>query len=262
MTTAMQPATEMPEPKFFGKLDLAAIIRENLQDSGISRRDLDKLKMPGAGGTVWETPDGNADVISGVLVYHKDHRGYYSKPFDGDSVPPDCASEDMILGSVEFDADKGYGGECDKCPFGQWAVGAGGIKIKPKCAQRKRIYVLKQGKALPEWIDVPPTSLKVIREYMKTLTKAGKMYWQVVTNFALVKRETPPKPGQKKGIAYSELVITWDKEQTLNDGDIAMLYTYRPQFEAFLQREPEPSDDDDSAPAGAPANNGGDDSEY
>jgi len=142
-------------------------------------------EIPAGGATVWQVPGlaglQNLEELSGILVYTKQTRSYWSPDQDTGS-PPLCSSPDAIVGVGT------PGGDCRTCPLSQY-----GTKVSEKgeqgggqaCTQRAVWFLLRGEGFLPIVISLAPTSLKVAKQYMLDLAGAGIRYNEVVTTIGL-----------------------------------------------------------------------------
>lgn len=180
----------------FDKKELMEVIQENLQGVALSPSDLDVIKVPGGGATMWTVPtlDGEEDVkeLTGVVVHWQNRRGYWSQSIEetGGGTPPDCSSEDGIHGIGT------PGGECAKCPLAEFGSGKNGGQA---CKQNILLFLLTEGDVLPKVVKVPPTSISGIRKYFIRLAGKGIRYYGVQTTLTLVKEKND------SGINYAKI---------------------------------------------------------
>lgn len=181
--------------------DLNAIIGANLgADTELSSSDLDRIRVPAGGGTTWSVPtlDGEQDTknFDGVIVAWKDQRAYWEESFSGGSSPPDCASDDCMVGTGK------PGGSCKECPFSQFES-ATGDDGKPRpgqaCKQVRLMAIIQQDDLVPLLLAAPPTSLGNLRKYFLRLSSRATPYYGVVTRFTLEKARS------SGGIEYSQV---------------------------------------------------------
>ena len=166
--------------------------------AGLSVRDLEKIKVPGAGGLQWDLTDATgstgASTFDGIVVSQQHTRAYWEHEYDGSNQPPRCSSQDGITGRGD------PGGSCEDCPFNEWGSGKNGMGTA--CSQRTLLYVLREQDALPVVLSVPVTSATPFRQYRSRLLRARNMLASVVTRFALERAKS------EKGIPYSKIVFT------------------------------------------------------
>ena len=159
-------------------------IGENIGVGGITEFDLDRIRIPAGGGLSFNvtTLEGETaeKTLTGVIVLARDARAYWKKSLDesGGSAPPDCHSNDGVVGFGE------PGGDCAHCPLGQFGsdtkTGRG-----QACKAIRRLFILRGSSLLPTVLALPPTSLKAIKQYMVRLAGQGIPYWTVVTKIGL-----------------------------------------------------------------------------
>ena len=163
------------------KDELAEIIRENV-GVDLNIFDLDRLKIPAAGGTHWtvSTLQGDEMVkhIDGILIQFYDVRGYWASDYeDNPGQPPDCHSHDCVTGVGN------PGGDCLKCPLAQFeSADKGGGQA---CTNSRRLFLITEGSLLPVMITCPPTSLKNARRYCIKLAGFNVPYYSVITRLKL-----------------------------------------------------------------------------
>ncbi len=169
-----------------GPGEMLEAITENLGDT-LKPWDLSRIRVPSQGGTFWTVQEMGKDKavesVEGVIVLNKTTRAYYVNPMSdggGAGAAPDCKSEDGKVGV-------GVGsGDCATCPFGQWE-GDKDHRIKPKCKEQAELYLLQPEALLPTVIQVPPTSLKPWRAYLKMLSINAMPFFRALTKLTLVK---------------------------------------------------------------------------
>lgn len=167
---------------------------------GIRSFDLDRFKIPAGGGMSWQPESSDAEErkeITGVIVGLKDVRAYWRQSLkkSGGKSPPDCSSQDTVQGfGVRFDGDTQSLHDCTTCPMAQFGsdVDEDGNPGKGQaCAQRKLVYILEPQAVLPTVINLPPTSLKPMKNYLlNRLVKQRKRPWDVETIFKLRKERS------------------------------------------------------------------------
>lgn len=177
-------------------LELKEILQENLGGEHISAFELDRVKVPSGGGTTWEVPtlEGveDAKAIEGVVIYFKNQNAYWKEKYDGQNNPPDCVSNDGMVGIGT------PGGDCAVCP-----LNAFGSEGKGKaCKNMRTLFILREGDVLPLVLTLPPTSLKDARKYFLRLASKGIPYYGVITEITL------DKDKNENGITYSKAKLS------------------------------------------------------
>ena len=166
-------------------------IKENLGNKPISEFDLTKVTVPTGAGLRWEVPtlDGSQSMteIRGVVVAFKDVRAYWPGAYGGGGAPPDCSSQDSIIGIGN------PGGVCATCPLGDF----GG-----PCKEHRLIFLLQTTGILPLILSIPRTSIKQAVKYFVGLAGETLPFWTVESVFRLEKTKS------KDGIDYSRVVFT------------------------------------------------------
>jgi len=244
------PAT-VPEYLVFqlAAAEVQSIIDENLSGETLGLNDLDKVKVPSGGGTVWEVPslEGTTATkeLDGIIVHRQRCRAYYANPYTGEGVPPDCFSDDGVVGICP-NPDLGLGGPCEDCPMSKYEseVRQDGKKGRGQaCKEQLNVFLLRKDSMLPLVLNLPPTSLKPMKDFMKRLTSAGMLAHHVETRFTLSKEKNDD------GVAYSLVSATMIRrleggEVTAISGLVAAIKpiltrvrTSRPQATAPAQEE-------------------------
>jgi hypothetical protein len=177
-------------------LELKEVLQENLGGEAISAFELDRVKVPSGGGTTWEVPtlEGveDAKAIEGVVIYFKNQNAYWKEKYDGQNNPPNCVSNDGMVGIGT------PGGDCAVCP-----LNAFGSEGKGKaCKNMRTLFVLREGDVLPLVLTLPPTSLKDARKYFLRLASKGIPYYGVITEITL------DKDKNENGITYSKAKLS------------------------------------------------------
>ena len=214
-----------------GAKDVAEAIRANVGDRPLDEFTLDRIKVPGSGGTVWSVPslDGDIDAkeIEGVIVAWKEPRAYWKTSFDesGGGTPPDCSSNDSFHGVGS------PGGECMKCPLAAFGSADGkkeGEKGRGQaCKQVRQLFIIQENSLIPIVITVPPTSLQGARKYFLRLASNGVPYYGVTTKFMLSKDKNTD------GIPYARIDMVVGKR--LNDAEIDIIRDYGAAFRPAIE---------------------------
>lgn len=197
---------------------VAEIISDNIGNSSIGQFDLDRIKIPAGGATVWSVPtlegDEPAKELLGVIVHFQDQRAYWAESFGkgGGGNPPDCSSLDMQVGVGH------PGGDCSRCPFAQFgsAVRDDGSEGRGQaCRSIRALYLLLPNSVLPMVVPIPPSSLKMVRSYFLRLSSQAVPYHKVITRLKLIRT----KSGD--GIDYAQ--VQAEMAQRLTDADHARI---------------------------------------
>lgn len=188
--------------------ELQELIQENIGSDSLSVRDLDRVKVPSGGGTVWEVPslEGTdaTKTIEGVIIHRTTSRGYWPNKYDGSNDPPACASDDGVLG-IPNDEHEEYqgmdlpGGPCVECPFNEFGSDAEGIG--KACKETRQLFMLTPDSLIPFVITVPPGSLANVKAYTMRLMRSRLRLTDVVTVVSLDKTKS------KGGIDYSQVQL-------------------------------------------------------
>jgi len=181
--------------------DFREAVMENAGD-GITASDLTKVKVPSGGSLFFSVPtlEGDEAVkdLRGIIIHTQAANALWTGAFDGSKNPPNCTSEDGLVGCGE------PGGECASCPFNQFGSGsdAKGNQTKGKaCKNMMKVFILLEGAMLPIMIALPPSSLASFKKYRLALTQNALPLSAVITSIKLVKTKSDA------GIEYSECVF-------------------------------------------------------
>ncbi len=191
----------------YGKteINLAEIMAEELDGLSLN---FDRIRIPSGGGLTFEVPGDDADSpdtvkeFKAVILYHHPVHAYYKDKYTGGSNPPDCGSMD---GHTGIDRETGEVKSCKECPYNEFGSGENGGKA---CKQRRRIYILRAGEALPNILSLATGSLADFSKYVVRLLSKGKKSNNVVTKFTLKKAQNTG------GINYSQAVLSVERDLT------------------------------------------------
>jgi len=201
---------------------LTEVLSQNIGDGGLSRFDLDTVKVPSGGATTWEIPtlegEDKSEEITGILVFWKDVRAYWEAEYDGSSNPPDCYSDDMKIGVGE------PGGKCSECPFAEF--GSADKGEGQACKQIRILFMIRKDDILPLTIPAPPTSVGPIKKYFMRLASKGIPYYSIITKLSL------EKATNANGIKYSK--IKPDFVEKLNKKTTQRIKEYQESIEPML----------------------------
>lgn len=182
--------------------EIQELIAENIGSDALTPNDLDRVKVPSGGGSVWEVPsvDGieATKVIEGVIIYRATRRAYWQAKYEGGGEQPDCFSDNGITGLGE------PGGECAKCPFNEFGSGTdakGNANDSKACKEIRQLFVLPSDSLIPIVVNVPPGSLANVKSYFLRLLRAQLKSTDVVTHIGLELAES------KAGIKFSRVTL-------------------------------------------------------
>lgn len=190
---------------FGGAVNLGEVFAEELDGLTPS---FERIKIPAGGGLAYEVPGEDPDSpdsvkeFKAVILYHHPINCYYEEEYTGGNNPPDCGSMD---GKVGIEAETGMVKSCADCEFNKFGSAKNGGKA---CKQKRRIYLLREGEALPTILSLPTGSLGEFSKYVMRLLSKGKKTNGVVTKFTLKKAQN------SGGINYSQAVFAVDRELT------------------------------------------------
>lgn len=176
---------------------LSEALEANVGNTPLGFFDLDRIKVPSGGATMWgyEGPEGviGSEEIVGVMLSVQKARSYFEATEAKEGTPPDCASTDGDhgYGTRGFPQDAGGPYDCATCPFAQWgsATGADGKERRGKrCREREFVlFLIPTAGALPYFLNLPPSSIDVSKKYRLRVAKRLGRFWHVVTKLTLEK---------------------------------------------------------------------------
>lgn len=167
-----------------------------IADGAITWRDFTRVGMPTGGSLKWTVPglggETTVDVLEGVIIASKTVRGYWEGNTPRKGMPPDCASDDALVGSGMYGpgSEANPKGTCRTCPMAP--IGAG-------CKQRRLVFLLREGDSLPIIVNVSPGSLGAIKDYFFAIVGKRLSPVQLVTRFTL------HKASSRDGIEYAQI---------------------------------------------------------
>jgi hypothetical protein len=206
-------------------VNLAELLAEEMEGLSLS---FDRIKIPAGGGLAYEVPSDNPDSpdmvkeFKAVILYHHPVHTYYKEKYTGGNTPPDCASNN---GHIGIEAETGEVKNCVDCPFNKFGSGESGGKA---CKQKRRLYILRAGEALPIILSIPTCSLNDFAKYITRLLSKGNKSNSVVTKFSLKKAQNAG------GISYSQAVLSIDR--ALTPDEMTVINNLSEQVKAIANR--------------------------
>lgn len=204
-----------------------ALMVSNLGGEQLSVDDFTRIKVPTGGGTKWMVSSAAGDeavaTLRGVIVYTTRRRAYWSNPNPSNQAP-DCASSDMLIGLGD------PGGECAKCPMNAFGSAVNGHG--KACKEARLLFLLREGRVLPDVVAVPPGSLKQVRKYLLDISQVGVPYSGAITELSL------EKANNQDNIAYARIVprMAAQLDEATYRAVVAMIGQYRDTFENVSTR--------------------------
>ncbi len=197
---------------------LSDVIKTNLGGQQITEFDLERVRVPGGGGTTWEIGEEEAaKELEGIIVHWRDGAAYWKRAFgdSGGGTPPDCSSIDGIYGIGD------PGGECAKCPFNEFgsAQREDGSPGRGKACKNFRVlFMVRPEELLPLAVIVPPTSLREARKYFLRLASKAINYHSLTTRIMLEKTKSAD------GIEYAHMKMSAGQRLSDKEADIIRQY--------------------------------------
>lgn len=161
------------------------ILETNLgADAAIGISDLDRIKVPnGAKSFLVPSLEGEQteSEIRGIVLLARTNRAFWPSNTISDE-PPACYSDDGITGIGE------PGGACATCPLAQFGSAKAYVEGSNSdqgqaCKQSVVIFLLTEDGFLPKMLRLPPTSIKMWRQYLVSLTGRMLKVTDVITTF-------------------------------------------------------------------------------
>lgn len=170
---------------------------------GLGSISFDRIKIPSGGGSAFEIPGDDPDnpdvskTVEGVIVLHQPCNVYFRYKFgESDEKMPDCSSADGKTGTMR---DTGTEKQCATCKYNQFGSADDGNG--KACQNRIDLYILMDGGMFPVVLSLPATSIKVFKDYLKSIVFRKKKLMQVKTSISLKKAKSAG------GIDYSTCVF-------------------------------------------------------
>lgn len=163
----------------------AELMAAGLGDGQLSVNELDRAAFgdQGAEHFVIQTLTGpeNVDCIEGVILGQRKVRVFWAGQKIGEGPPP-CSSGDLEHGKGE------PGGDCEACPYAQWGSDLKGGKGQA-CQTRHIVFLAVPGSLLPLVLNLPPTSLRNVRDFFRRLASNNHLPHEIVTKVTVKKRD-------------------------------------------------------------------------
>jgi hypothetical protein len=193
------------------------VLDETIGGGGLNINDLERIRIPGGGGTMWEVPtlEGpeQEKELRGIILAHTNPRVYWAEDLDGgrEPGPPDCSSDDGVHGAGLFGiaSDGNPAGKCADCPMNQWGSAGQGSRAKG-CREQKNLVMVLPGNILPVLVSLPVSSIPTSKKFMLRLASRGMPPYAVET---VVTLEAQNKNGMRWSTAQFEAGRTLSAEE-------------------------------------------------
>jgi hypothetical protein len=206
--------------------EIQKIAKENLGPRGLAERDLERIKAPSGGATIFTINgiDGEEHLkeLNGLILAFRDGRMYYRVPYaerGKKAGPPDCLSKDGYTGVGD------PGGVCADCPLAGWGSDPKGGRGQA-CKQIRQLLILRADNFLPDLVNVPPTSLRNAEQYFRRLFSRRIPHWGLVTNLKL------ERVSNADGVDYARMVFSAGPR--LSEAERRILEPYQQQMVQLL----------------------------
>lgn len=196
------------------------LVDQNIGASGISAFELDRIRVPAGGSTLWtiDTLEGEEAVkeIEGIIIHMTDPRTFWATTFeDGGGSAPDCSSEDGLLGvGTRFEGDEEGPHNCPSCKFSQFGSDSKGRG--QACKATKAIFMLMPDTLLPVVLTLPPGSLMNAKKYFLRLLSHGRSVDSVITRWTLDPEKNPDGIKYSKALPSAGRVLEPDEHQKVS----------------------------------------------
>ena len=189
----------------------------NLGGQQLTSRNLTVVTIPPAGGQEWVVSglrgEERLKVLTGVIVDQGTTRAYFKTEYTGQNQPPDCKSLDGLTGDPGINTAPGvWHTDCRTCQYNKWPEDGEASRAKP-CSERAELYLLQNQAAgrsqLPVVVRISPGSLRILNEYMQSLSGEGLRRDRVVTDISLTQHSR----------GYSQAQFTFVRELDGNEGE-------------------------------------------
>lgn len=224
----------------FDVTESVSLLNEMRENYGDLNLRFNKIRFPSSGVPAFaiETEEeGGAEFVkelTGVILYTRPYNAYYPGTYNGDNIPPQCAS---------FDDRTGYGspgGDCRNCPLNKF--GTGGMDGNGKACRNKRvIYLLREGEILPDMIEIPPTSKNRAEDYIKKSFLHRKPVEKAVSKIELVvsDKKTRAEFSRVRMLTPAEIESIAVMAELARDYDAALIDANQTLTEMPLVADPE-----------------------
>ena len=198
-----------------GMANTRAVIEANLGGEELNMSHLERLVNPSGKSTSWESEDIDGTTatfseIQGVMIHHKVVRAYWATEFSGGSNPPDCSSEDGVIGEGN------PGGSCKDCPY---AVFGSGPNNSQACKQIRQVYMLQPDRLLPTFINCSPVNVGAAFRYAIKLTDKKRLpYFHVITRVNLESDRST------SGFDYAKIIFSMVEALPVEEREKMTLY--------------------------------------
>lgn len=200
--------------------------------------DLQRIVWPSGKATTWEIPtlggetEPAKEIVAVPVLTTVTRQFWERKSVGADNTPPVCKSDDGERGEpTERGRELGASGDCRTCPLAQW----GPNNTPPPCKERRDLYLLMEGQYFPMVLSIPPSSVKVWREFVKPLSLQGIAPWTAVVRLKLTTATNPG--GDPYALLKLEFVgrVPAEHKERLKAYREALTATFRASLETTRQ---------------------------
>lgn len=197
------------------------ILEENTGSRQINASSLPVWRFPGSGGEEWVFEDETGgrqrtQTLRGVVLAQRGERVFFRDAYGGGGAPPDCRSNDGVVGMPATDDDGQpinmfytpngeevvYGGNCASCPLAQWEskrlVDPSYNGSGQACSEYRFMVVQRPDEPTPEGVRLPPSALRSWQAFGEQVARARTRLSTLVIDLSLF---------LPKGKTTAELVV-------------------------------------------------------
>jgi hypothetical protein len=229
----------------------AELMAEILGDETLELRNLPKIKIPSAELDEFIYTVGGTKVMSktleGIMVHYVPQRAFWTNP-DPSGVAPECSSSDNKTpdfgGLYHPNGERGAEnptGRCADCPMAQKGTDLKGGKMAA-CKETRQVFFMLKNKLLPVVVQVPPSSIGVLKDFLVGMAQDGTGWWAVELTLGL------EKASNAKNNAFNKLTVTTSAGKKLGDTEAIAAKEYRSFIKELTNTQPVPVFE--AAPAG------------
>lgn len=165
-------------------------------EAGIETFQLPRIRVPAGGATAWTVANIDGEQLTKeldcIIGMTRSKLKAWWRNADGTGAPPDCSSQDGLMGLGNNREDLSPEGEgqhdCISCGWNKWGSDRKGGKGRD-CKDFAEMYIFTEESRMPYLLNIPPMSLKEMSSYHLRLLSAGLRPESVVTRMTLTKMQ-------------------------------------------------------------------------
>jgi hypothetical protein len=180
--------TEAQPQLSLAKVQPSQELIERMNEAKEALKDFTDLKLPVIrfqNGFILEEGNEAQEEFEGVILYTKQTNVFYKSRYKaGSHTPPDCTSANGRTPDATVREKQSE--SCEICPKNQFGSAADGVG--KACRNTRPVFILLFEEMIPRILRVPPTSLKMVKDYALNTTVQFGSYTNVLTKFGLSKK--------------------------------------------------------------------------